>query len=268
MNKREDIPDWMLERFLLDELPRKERRHIERELERDPGLRAELEKLRLSDRQALAAYPPDQVIPQILKRAALTRTEPAAPRRWRLAWMAAPALALALLLLVILPPILQQRLAPPEGSRAGEYTGTKGGDAIPGPALRLFRKSGGADELLRDGDSAKAGDRVQVAYTAGGQTHGVILSIDGGGSVTLHFPDREDGDTALQGGRRTFLPRSFELDQAPLFERFFFITASEPLPTAELLKQARQLAGDPGKAMAGRLDIPGRFGQFSFLVRK
>jgi anti-sigma factor RsiW len=71
VNKETRVPDWMLERYLLDELPRKERRQMEKELERDPALRATLEKLRQDDRRVLAAYPPDQVIPQILKRAAL-----------------------------------------------------------------------------------------------------------------------------------------------------------------------------------------------------
>jgi hypothetical protein len=53
-----------------------------------------------------------------------------------------------------------------------------------------------------------------------------------------------------------------------LFERFFFITAAEPLPTAALLERARQLAGDPVRALSGRLDLSNRFRQFSFLVRK
>ena len=59
---------------------------------------------------------------------------------------------------------------------------------LPAPALRLYRRVAGADQLLRDGATARPGDLLQLAYAAGGETHGVILSIDGAGSVTLHFP--------------------------------------------------------------------------------
>jgi len=71
VNQAKPVPEWLLERYLLDELPRKERRRLEKELERNPALRAELEKLRVSDRQILSKYSPEQVIPEILKRAAL-----------------------------------------------------------------------------------------------------------------------------------------------------------------------------------------------------
>lgn len=268
MSKEKRIAEWMLERYLLDELPRKKRRQLEKKLDQDPALRAELEKLRLSDRQILAAYPAELVIPEILKRAALARPQPAAPRPRRLVWIAAPALALALFLLLILPPILQRHLAVGENAGSGDYIGAKGSGPLSGPALQLFRKSGGADRSLRSGDTARAGELLQVAYIPGGQTHGVILSIDGAGAVTLHFPASPDGDTALQSGRRIFLASAFELDRAPGFERFFFITANGPLPLATILEKARELAEDPGQAMSRRLDLPAGLGQSSLLVRK
>ncbi len=263
MSKEKHIAEWMLERYLLGELPRKKRRQLEKELERDDGLRAELEKLRASDRQILAAYPSEQVIPEILKRAALARPRPTAPRHWRLAWLAGPALALALFLLVILPPLIQRRLDVP-----GDYIGSKGRGSLSGPNLQLYQKSGGSERMLRDGDTARAGDRLQLAYIPGEQTHGVILSIDGAGSITLHFPEKADGSTALQRGRRVFLAYSFELDRAPVFERFFFITAKRALPTATILAAAEKLAADPGQAMTGALDLPADCRQSSLLIRK
>jgi len=270
VNKEKHVPDWKLERYLLDELPRQERRQMEQELQRDPDLRAELEKLRQSDRQILSTYPAEQAISQILKKAALARPQPTARRRWRLAWVAAPALALALLLLVILPPILQRRLAISENSKAGEYTAIKGDERpVPkAPDLLLYRRGPDGDQILPDGATARTGDLLQVAYSAAGRTHGVILSIDGAGTVTLHFPAKENGDTALRSGRNILLPQSYELDRAPRFERFFFITATAPLPVAAILEKARQLADDPDNAMAGQLDLSGRYRQVSLLLRK
>ncbi|MCU0235757.1 MAG: hypothetical protein MUC72_01575 [Acidobacteria bacterium] len=266
MNKETPVPDWMLERYLLDELPRKERRRMERRLEQDAGLRAELDKLRAADRQFLSAYPAEQIIPQILSRARLARTEPAPARRRSLAWVAVPALATAVLLLVIVPPLLQRRLGVAEDP--GEYTGIKGGAPQAGPALQVFLQRSGAEEALRSGDRAQAGDVLQLAYLPGRARHGVILSIDGAGGVTLHFPACAECDTTLEGGRRTLLANSFELDQAPRFERFFFITAREPLPTVMILEKAGTLAADRERAMTGPLDLPARFAQLAFLVRK
>ncbi len=270
MSKITRVPDWMLERYLLDELPHKERRRLEKELERDPALRAALEQLRQDDRRVLGAYPPDQVIPQILKRAALARPEAKASRRWRLAWVAAPALALAVFLLLILPPILQRRLVHPGDGRPEEYTGLKGdGDrSRVTTRLQLYRRNGDSSEQLRDGSPARAGDLLQVAIIPGGETHGVILSIDGAGAVILHFPEKIEADTALPSGSRVFLPRSYELDEAPGFERFFFISSMEMIPTAAILEKARALAVDPGMAMTGNLDLPGSCRQFSLLIRK
>jgi hypothetical protein len=264
------VAEWLLERYLLDELPQKKRRQIEKELKQDPALRSELEKLRVSDRQILDTYPAEQMIPEILKRTAQTKPEPTAPRRGRLAWVAVPAMALTIFLLVILPPLMQRRSTVSENSRTEDYIGIKGGKPVSpsAPALQVFRRSHGAEQILRNGEAALAGDLLQLAYIPGGETHGVILSIDGKGSATLHFPEKTDGSTALRNGRRIFLANAFELDRAPRFERFFFITAKEPLPTAAILEKAMALANDHNQALTGRLDLPVQFRQYSLLVRK
>lgn len=265
-----DVPDWMWERYLLDELPRKKRRQLEKRLEREPALRAGLEKLRLSDRQILSSYPPERMIPEILRRAALDRPRPAERRRWRLAWVAAPALALAVFLMLIVPPLIRQRLELPGTAGGEDYTGLKGDRAHSRatPGLQLYRGDGDGSERLRDGSLARPGDLLQVAFVPGKQTHGVILSIDGAGAVSLHFPEKAEGDTTLPAGARVFLPRAYELDEAPRFERFFFITARAPLPTAAILEKARALAADRDRAMTAGLDLPGGYGQLSLLIRK
>jgi hypothetical protein len=270
VNQEKHVPEWLLERYLLDELPRKKRRQLEKQLEQDPALRAKLQKMRLSDRQVLSSYPPERMIPEILKKAALERPRPASPRRWRLARIAVPALALALLLLVILPPLIQQRQEIPGTLGVEEYTGMKGGGDFSRTAtgLQVYRRNGSRSEQLLEGSSARAGDRLQVALLPGGQTHGVLLSIDGDGVVTLHFPEKMEGDTALPDGSRVFLPRSFELDKAPGFERFFFVSARETIPTAAILEKARSLAADHDRAMTKNLELPGNFQQYSLLVRK
>jgi len=270
VNKETSVPEWLLERYLLDELPRKRRRQLEKALAQNPGLQAKLEELRLEDRRILSAYPPEQVIPQILGRARLARKGAAVSRSRRLAWVAAPALAMAVFLLVILPPILQRRLGAPGDSPPGNYTGVKGGGQrpLPTPELRLYRRVADTDQLLHDGATARPGDLLQLAYAAGGETHGVILSIDGAGSISLHFPQHPDGDTTLRARGRVFLADAFELDAAPRFERFFLVTAREPLSAAAILEKARLLAADGSRAMTAKLDLPAGYGQHSLLLRK
>jgi hypothetical protein len=58
------------------------------------------------------------------------------------------------------------------------------------------------------------------------------------------------------------------LDAAPRFERFFLVTAREPLSAAAILEKARQLAADGSRAMTARLDLPAGYGQHSLLLRK
>ena len=51
MKEETSVPEWLLERYLLDELPRKRRRQLEKALAQNPGLQAKLEELRLEDRR-------------------------------------------------------------------------------------------------------------------------------------------------------------------------------------------------------------------------
>jgi hypothetical protein len=117
------------------------------------------------------------------------------------------------------------------------------------PALVLHRKVGSGRELLRADDRVAPGDELLVSYRADDATHGVIVSIDGTGEVTLHFPADAAGSTALQQ-RGTVLLHTFELDDAPAFERFLFVTADEPIEVEQVMDAARALArgSDPLEA--------------------
>lgn len=110
-----------------------------------------------------------------------------------------------------------------------------------------------------------AGDVVQVGWQAGDATHGVIVSIDGAGSVTLHFPQGTGDPTLLPTGEQ-HAPEAFRLDDAPAYERFFFVTAKEPIDTAAVVRAAEQLARTD--ARTGDLPLGATLHQASQLVRK
>jgi hypothetical protein len=120
---------------------------------------------------------------------------------------------------------------------------------------------------LAPDQALRAGDVIQVGWQAGDATHGVIVSIDGSGAVTLHFPDAAGDSTLLPtGAGEQHAPDAFRLDEAPAYERFFFVTADEPIDAAAVVAAAEQLAR--GDARVGALPLQVSLHQSSQLVRK
>jgi hypothetical protein len=238
------LPDWLVERAALDEVPSASRARLG---EAPPAELAErIAALREDNARELAAYPPGPAIEQI--RARLRR-----PRRRR-TWLAPLVVAagLAVIAAVLIRPKPAQEL---------ETTRVKGT-----ARLLVFRQVGDQAERLDTDAVVRAGDVIQLRYNAGGARHGMIASIDGAGGVTLHFPAAPDAPTDIEGGTRT-VPEAFALDDAPRFERFFFITANDPLDVAGTLDALRALArrGDAGDAV---LDLPSGIHQVSLRLRK
>jgi len=113
------------------------------------------------------------------------------------------------------------------------------------------------------------GDVIQLRYNAGGRGYGVIASVDGAGAVTLHFPSSEDAkpEAMALAAETTTLPTAFALDDAPRFERFFFITANKPPDLQQTLAALRTLAHRDDSATAA-LELPPHLRQWSLRLRK
>ena len=94
-----------------------------------------------------------------------------------------------------------------------------------------------------------------------------IVSIDGAGVVTLHHPDTATEEAQLGGDGRVDLPYSYELDDAPDFERFVFVTSNEPFDVHAVLLSAKRLAGTDS-AQDGDLSLDGRLHQHSLVLKK
>ena len=69
------------------------------------------------------------------------------------------------------------------------------------PALTIYRRTAAGTETLADGSVARPGDLLRVGYTARGTAYGVILSIDGARSVTLHLPPEGDAPRRCRSDR-------------------------------------------------------------------
>ena len=256
----------------------------------DEAGQARLQALRDSDAQILARYPAAQQAEQIAARVAKADAAQAGHRTRRQPRLWLPVLASAASVLVVVVWTSRPRVNP--GGGIGSLGGpdvdvitAKGGPVA--PSLRLYRQGAGQAEPLSDGALAQRGDLVQLAFVAGSARYGVLLSIDGRAGVTVHFPMGTDAGTAPStalgnphsplspAGERTEvrLPQAFRLDDAPRFERFFFVTADEAhrdaLRLADIVERARRLAGDPAQAEHAELpELPAGLQQQSLRVRK
>ena len=222
--------DWKLERFWLNELPEEEMRAIQKVLDENPDLRARLEALEGSDREIHESYSTDWVARQVARR--LERRGVPSISRFgpRLALVA--VVLLAVVFLIYLP-----------GSEVPPTWDRKGMDGIRlkgvKPDLLLYRKRASEIEQLADSSVAYAGDLIQVFYRAAGKPFGVILSVDGRGTVTRHLPASGTRAVRLIQGDPVPLDYSYELDDAPKWERFYFLTASTSFDVRDVTRAAK-----------------------------
>lgn len=277
------IPDSLLERYLLEELPAERSREIAGLLEQDPELRKRLHALQASDREILSAYPTLAGLPR--RAAAATPVAGAAtpaagaaksPRRhWqggipRSPWLPSAGVAFASLV------VMAYFLGPwsPERGASGEGTS----DAVSGDpevrfkgveaGLAIYRKSRSGGELLPPQSWARPGDTLQVFYRSQRDLHGVIFSVDGNGSLTLHLPEAESVSAPLARGDLHPLPHAYMLDKAPRMERFYLVTSPSPFPVSSVLNGVRdRLRGGvyPPDSLPG---LPEGFRLYTYTLKK
>jgi anti-sigma factor RsiW len=240
-----NIPDLVLERYRLNELPETSTRAVEHMLAADPALRARLDALDVSDADIRARYSPLISI----------HDNRAPSRRFVLRALAAATIAVTALLVFFALPRAVPR--PDESDRIK-------GTAASRPALAIYRRTSSGSERLADGDVVRPGDLLRVGYTSAGRPYGVILSIDGRGAVTMHLPPNGDESVSLaQGGVTTLLDRAYELDDAPKIERFYFITGARPFQVGPILAAARAARTAPDA-----LPLPPGLEQVTFAIQK
>ena len=254
------VPDWQLERYLLDELPPHQARQVA-ELERGSAeVRSRLATLRASNSELEARYPAAWMGRRIQRRldgaGVASDGSPGQASGWR-PWLAprlaAPAAVIALVavVLVSLPDTPLPGGPPPAGEQRRKGAG---------PHLILHRKTPAGSQRLSDGAGARTGDRILIQYRGDGAAYGAIVSVDGRGTVTRHLPQRGDASVRLERGGPVSLEYSYELDDAPRLERFYLVTAAAPFAVETVLRAA---AGAPDA-----LHLPARLAQSTFTLVK
>jgi len=256
------VSDLRLEQFSLGELAPGKAEEIRRELETDASLRSRLSEIGRSDAAVRGAHEPAAMGRAIRERGKRLPGGSGWRRRARPLYLAAPVLAMGLLALTFL-------IARDGGPVRMESAATrlKGGAAH----LAVFRRMADGVEELKDRSAARRGDVLQIGYQAAEDAYGIIVSLDGRGTVTFHMPGTAAGgmekSPALDRRGEVLLSFAYELDDAPSFERFFLVSSAAPFDAGTVERAVRDLAVRTDASTAA-LALPKGLRQSSLLLRK
>jgi hypothetical protein len=268
------ISELRLERYALGELSREEKLKTQDSLESDETLRARLSELERSDRDIIEKYPPRSMSPLILKRLSESAHDASrATHRRRLGRRLPRAIewsvGIAAVFLVSLSIYaFRPGTMPAISGSGGDIVRAKGVSSH----LLLFRKSQAGAEQLADGAVTQKGDLLQIGYEAGSPGYGAIFSIDGRWLVTFHLP------AGYGGGQRTapkleapgpaLLPSAYELDDAPSFERFFFVYSPSSFDLRLAWQAARSLSSSKNEGNLGAMGLPSSLRCYTVVLKK
>jgi hypothetical protein len=246
MNDR--FSDLMIEKYILDELEADKKRLIDAAVKNDALLRKRINTIKKDNIQILKRYPHEVTAKRILDRlekAGKTKVDLSFFRRRAFAAAASMLTAAAIAAVVFYPAYNNEHISLAEkmGYRL------KGGEN----ALYIYKKKAGGAEELRDGYGVRAGDLLQIAYRAK-DDYGMIFSIDGRRSVTLHYPCDEKAPSNLNTKSRISLPVSYELDDAPNYEKFIFLTSKKRIDVSDIIFRVKKALAGGDARLVERID--------------
>lgn len=269
-------PDIIIEQLLLDELPESFTEKQKQALLKDKYVQERLKSLKESNKRILADFPPDFMGQNIKLKYYESREAEQKQAKRRFNTLLIPVTTLSALAVVFLVLFLS-----PLGTalfnwqnQSGIFNPDQNSETInvkTNIELKIFRikANGEENEKLDENQVVKENDILQIAYTTDQQrAYGMIFSIDGRGIVTMHYPEYKGGSIKLQFGSRVELPHSYQLDDAPRFERFFFVASAKQFAPADILNKAYALAQDPAASATKNLELGEGFIQKSILLLK
>ncbi|MBN2737277.1 MAG: hypothetical protein JXR70_09875 [Spirochaetales bacterium] len=267
MKWEHSISRLKLEQHVLGELPAKESRDIELKIGSDKSLAREYEDILASNKAILEAYPIESMVRAIEDRLDRERViDKNSLAFGRIVKKSVPfvgALAVAAMGLFVIGPVYFSKA--PVLNHDNQVVYAKGAES----RLLLYLKEDGETRLVSDGEKLKQGDRLRMAYFSGEAPYGVLLSIDGRGAVTLHFPDNANQLPLITTGEESLLDFSYELDDAPFFEKFYFITSANSFNAGLVVSRAEDVLGKIKQGgLPGNLHLGKEFNEYSVLIQK
>ena len=244
------IPDWKLERFLTGDLPESEMNEI-RELEAKDAMLAQRVRMLREDNKAILNKLPFEDLAGKLVGSAETAKVMGAAQDMRTATrfsIVKFASAAVLVLAVALVAFFAQRETVVTGAENGGDVAAANGAAQTQVALaetpsdtrikgldarmEVWKKTPTGIVQLNDLDEVREGDEIQLRYAVPEKCYGLLFSMDGNGALTLHMGDGEKS-IELAPSKMNSLPFAYKLDDAPYFEKFFFVTSPKEFAVEE-----------------------------------
>jgi len=224
----EGVPILLLEKYALGELSSQEKQRVEKCLQNNSAMRTQLELIQKENKDFIINHALDFNIEPTTR----PKTGFISPKTIGVAF----ASVFAMTFITFMIP--QQNNTLPLGDNDGlEVTRIKGLQ----PELKVYRKSqNGVEKLINNGFVAKA-DTLQLSYIASNKPYGFIFSLDGNNHITLHYPDSPKDSAKLKTNGEISLPYSYELDDAPSFEEFYFVTSNKPIDIKLYMSKAETL---------------------------
>ncbi len=138
----------------------------------------------------------------------------------------------------------------------------------PDPRLYVYRHRAGSNQRLEGRRARRARRSRCSSRTAAPAATASLLSIDGAGKVTLHWPEKTAGDARRgEGGRKPRCPRRTSSTTRPASNASSWCSAETPFSVATAMEAARALAAQP-TARQQALALPPGFAQISLSLDK
>ena len=91
-------------------------------------------------------------------------------------------------------------------------------------SLEVWKKTGDSAVQMVNLGEVREGDEIQLRYRVPQKCFGMLISMDGNGTITMHMGEGNKS-VELEPGKMTTLPFAYKLDNAPKFEKFFLLTS-------------------------------------------
>jgi len=229
------IPDWKLERYLTGDLPESEMREI-REMEATDEIFAGRVKMLREDNRAILKKMPFERLSEKMEARELGtgRGMNGAGNVVSFKFVKIAAAAALVLAVVSVALFGQREIVPAQSSDGAQVmdvamvTEVENGTRIKGLDARMevWKKTGDSAVQMSNLDEAREGDEIQLRYSVPEKCFGLLFSMDGNGTLTMHMAEGNRA-IALEPGKMTTLPFAYKLDNAPKFEKFFFLTSRD-----------------------------------------
>lgn len=223
MTDVKQISDFKLERYLLGELPEVEMAALRKREAEDELFAARVKMMREEGERFLAENPFSGLEDK------LENDQRSVERSLWLRIAAVLVVAFGIFSVVVLN--RQTEIVNESSATSGmdvAMADVDNGTRIKGmtAGLEVWKKMGDSAVQMVNLGEAREGDEIQLRYRVPQKCFGMLFSMDGNGTVTMHMGE---GNRAveLEPGKMTTLPFAYKLDNAPKFEKFFLLTSGE-----------------------------------------